>query len=198
MNKYLDLETVRWEELISEENWDVEARSDTELEHNRDKLNEDAARTRNADPEIEFRMISHPEVGLPVPRTETSLAVKLAKKKPKTKRSKKSLDGLYEVLAPGCSVVKTDIYTSVIKEPGKRDVTIRNSDLAKFGTKAERQNELKCILIGGPKYPPGKTEDLINQHAKAARKKLEGNKKMKHRKIADGASAVSLIHSNVT
>ena len=43
LNKYLDLETVRWEELISEENWDVEARSETELEHNRDKLSKDAA-----------------------------------------------------------------------------------------------------------------------------------------------------------
>ena len=29
LNKFLDLETVRWEELISEENWDVDARSDT-------------------------------------------------------------------------------------------------------------------------------------------------------------------------
>ena len=143
LNKYLDLETVRWDELILEENWDVEARSDTEIEHNRDKLSKDAARRRNADPEKESRMISHPEVGLPVPRTETALAVKLAKKKPKTKRSKKSLDGLYEVLAPGSSVVKTDTYTSNIKEPGKRDVTIRNSDLAKFGTKAERQTELQ-------------------------------------------------------
>ena len=43
LNKYLDLETVSWDKLISEENWDVEARSDTELEHNRDKLSNDAA-----------------------------------------------------------------------------------------------------------------------------------------------------------
>ena len=50
-----------------------------------------------------------------------------------------------------------------------------------------------------PKIPSGKTtEDLINQHAKEARKKLEGNKIMKHRKIADDATAVSSIHSNVT
>ena len=116
LNKYLDLETVRWDELISEENWDVETRSDTELEHNRDKLSKDAARRRNVDPEKESRMISHPEVVLPV----TSLAVKLAKKKPKTKRSKKSLDGLYEVLAPGSSVVKTDTSTSDIKKTRKQ------------------------------------------------------------------------------
>ena len=50
-----------------------------------------------------------------------------------------------------------------------------------------------------PKIPSGKTtEDLINHHAKEARKKLEGNKRMKHRKLADDASGVSSIHSNVT
>ena len=156
LNKYLDLETVRWEELISEENWDVEARRDTELEHNRDKLSKDAARRKNADPEKESRLITHPDAGLPVPRTESSLSVKLVKKKSKTKRSKKSLDGLYEVLALGSSVDKTDAYTSVTKEPGKREVTIRNSDLAKFGNKAERQTELQIYANRRPKVPSGK------------------------------------------
>ena len=199
LNEYLDLETVRWEELISEENWDVDARSDTELDNNRDKLSKDATQRKNADPEKESRLITHPDVGLPVPRTETSWSVKLAKKKPRTKRSKKSLDGLYEVLAPGFSVVKTDSNNSFIKEPGKREVTNRNSDLAKFGTKAERQTDLQVYANRRPKVPSGKiTEELINQHAKVARKKLEGNKRMKHRKIADDTSAVSLIHSNVT
>ena len=50
-----------------------------------------------------------------------------------------------------------------------------------------------------PKISTGKfTEYLINQHAGEARKKLEGNKKMKHKKIADDVIAVSSIHSNVT
>ena len=163
------------------------------------RLSKDAARRKNADPEKESKIIPHLDVGLAVPRTETSLSVKLAKKKPRTKRSKKSLDGLYEVLAPGSSVVKTDAYTSVIKEPGKREVTIRTSDLAKFGTKAERQTDLQIYANRRPKVPSGKiTEDLINQHAREARKKLEGNKKMKHRKISDDASAVSSNHSIVT
>ena len=127
-----------------------------------------------------------------MPRTETSLSVKLAKKKQRTKRSKKSLDGLYEVLAPGSSVVKTDAYTSVITEPGKREVTIRNFDLAKFGTKAERQTELQTYANRRPKVPSGKiTEDLINQHAREARKKIEGNTRMKPRKIADDAKIFS-------
>ena len=134
-----------------------------------------------------------------MPRTEASLEIKLAKKRPQSKRSKKSLDGLYEVLAPGSLVVKTDNFTSVIKEPGKRDVTIRNSDLAKFGSKTERQCELQLYANRRPKTPTGKvTEDLISHHAKETRKKLEGGKRMKHRKIADDISAVSSIHSNVT
>ena len=82
------METVRWEELISEENWDLEDRSDTELEENKDKLSKDAARRKNAEPEKESRVIPHPDVGLAVPRTETSLSVKLAKKKTKDQKVK--------------------------------------------------------------------------------------------------------------
>ena len=170
------MKTVRWEELISEEIWDKEERSDTELELNRDRLSKDAAKRKNEDPDKESRVIPHPEVELSVPRTEASLEIKLAKKRPRTKRSKKSLDGLYEVLAPGSSVVKTDTFTSVIKEPGKRDVTIRKSDLDKIGTKAERQTELQLYANRRPKTPTRKiTEDLISHHAKETRKKLEGN-----------------------
>ena len=123
--KYLDLETVRWEELISDENWDNEGRSDTKVEMNKDRLSKDATKRKNKDPNKKPRVIPHPDVGQSVPRTEASLEVKLAKKRPR-KLSKKSLDGLYDVLAPGSSVVKTDTFTSVIKEPRKRDVTIRN------------------------------------------------------------------------
>ena len=199
LNRHSDVETFRGEELISEDNWDTEARSDIELEQNKDKLSKDAVRRINVDPTQESRVIPHPDIGRAVPRTEASLTVKLAKKKPKSKRSKKGLDGLYEVLAPGSSVIKTDAYTSVIKEPGKREVTIRNSDLVKYWTKAERQTDLQIYANRRPKTPSGKiTEDLINQHARQARKKLEGNKKMKHKKIADHVSAVSSIHSNVT
>ena len=161
------METVRWEELISEENWDNEGRSDTELQLNRDRLSKDATKRKIEDPNKESRVIPHPDVGQSVPRTEASLEVKLAKKRPRTKRSKKNLDGLYEVLAPGSSVVKTDTFTSVINEPGNKDVTIRNSDLAKFGTKGERQTELQVYANRRPKTPTGKiTEDLINQSSR--------------------------------
>ena len=103
------------------------------------------------------------------------------------------------MLAPRSLVVKTDTFTSVRKEPRKRDVTIRNSDLAKFGTKTERQTELQVYANRRPKTATGKiTEDLISHHAKESRKKLEGGKLMKHRKLANDVSTVSSIHSNVT
>ena len=87
----------------------------------------------------------------------------------------------------------------MFKEPGERDVTIRSSNLAKFGTKAERDTELQVYANRRPKLPTGKTtEELINHHAKESRKKLEGGKRMKHRKVADDVSTVSSIHSNVT
>ena len=166
---------------------------------NKNKLGKEAMKRQKEDPNKESRLISHPDVGQSIPRTEASLEVKLAKKRPRTKRSKKSLDGLYDVLAPGSSVIKTNEHNSVIKEPGKRDVTIRNSNLAKFGTKAERDTELQVYANRRPKSPTGKTtEELINHHAKESRKKLEGGKRMKHRKVADDVSTVSSIHSNVT
>ena len=171
------METVRWEELVADENWNNDGGSDTEIELNKDRLSKDATKRKNEDPNKKSRVIPHPDVGQSVPRTKASLEVKLAKKRPRTKRSKKSLDGSYDVLAPGSSVVKTDTFTSVIKEPGKRDVTIRNSDLAKFGKKAERQTELQVYANRRSKTPTGKkTEDLISHHAKELRKKLEGGK----------------------
>ena len=193
------METVRWDELITDDNWNNDERSDIEIEVNKNKLGKDAMKRQKEDPNKESRLISHPDVGQSVPRTEASLEVKLAKKRPRTKRSKKSLDGLYDVLAPGSSVIKTNEYTSVIKEPGKRDATIRNSNLAKFGTKAERETELQVYANRRPKLPTGKTtEELISHHAKESRKKLEGGKRMKHRKVADDVSTASSIHSNVT
>ena len=60
-----------------------------------------------------------------------------SRKKHPNKRSKKNRDGLYEVLTPGSVVQNTEQFTSVIREPGKLEVTVRNSDFAKFGTHDE-------------------------------------------------------------
>ena len=100
-----------------------------------------------------------------MPRTETSFSLKMAKNIPKTQHCRKSLDGLYQILAPGLSVVKSDENASIIKEPGKREIIICHSDLAKFGTKADLKDAT------------GKTaEELIAKHVCEARKKIEGDK----------------------
>ena len=50
-----------------------------------------------------------------------------------------------------------------------------------------------------PKMPKEKTtEELINRHAKAAMRKIEGNKKIKHKRFNDDTSCVSSIRSNVS
>ena len=108
------------------------------------------------------------------------------------------MDGLYEVLALGSCVIKSNDHNTIIKEPGKKEVTIRDSDLAKFGTKAGRQTGLRCYAERRPKRPMGKTtEELIDRYAKNAKQKIEGDKKIKHKRINDDTSFVSSIHSNV-
>ena len=54
----------------------------------------------------------------------------------------KNLDGLHEVLAPGRQVGKVSPTSSIIKEPGKPEGRVCNSNIAKLGTKNERETEL--------------------------------------------------------
>ena len=198
LNKHLDMEAVHWDELISDEQWDKEPRGDIEFEK-RDQLSKDARKCCNEDPDKKSCMIPYPNVGLLEPRTEASLTLELVKKKSKSKRSKKNLDRLYEVLSAGSSLMKSNEQTSTIKEPGGRKVTIRNSDLAKFGTKTERQTDLKCYARHRPKEPTGKTtEELISRHAKDAKRKTEGGKKINYRRTTDYMNCVSSINSNVS
>ena len=39
------------------------------------------------------------------------------------------------MLVPGSVAQKTEQFTSVIREPWKLEVTVRHSDIAKFGTR---------------------------------------------------------------
>ena len=86
------------------------------------------------------RFTIHPKLKNPIPRTELSLELMLARKI--SKRSKKDLRGLWEMLAPGSNVVRTSPTATVIKEPGVPEVKVRNSDIDKFRTGAESNTEL--------------------------------------------------------
>ena len=86
------------------------------------------------------------------------------------------MDGLYKILAPGSSVKKSLEYTFIIIKPGRREVNIRNLDLAKFGTKSERHTDLRCYAKRRAKSPTGKTtKESISRHAEDAKRKIEGH-----------------------
>ena len=151
LNHYLDEETVTPNELLPEDHW-CNSRSDDEIERNMCKASKDATTRERLATDNESRFLRTTKAHRPLPLKEHAVQLNIARKKHLHKRSKKNLDGLYEVLAPGSVVQKTDQYTSVIREPGKMEVTVRNSDIAKIGTREERKTKLtEYINRRGPR-----------------------------------------------
>ena len=162
------------------------------------KAHVDAGRRYNGDHNKSIsRFIIHPKLNNPIPRTERSLDLKLARKV--MKRSKRDLRGLRETLAPGSTVVRTPDTTTVIKEPGVPEVSVRNSDIAEFGTRAERNTDL-WQYAQRRRLPYEKTtEEKIAQHTKELKKKFRGDIKIRHRPThSDAASGVSSANSNIS
>ena len=142
INHYLDGETVSADDLLDEAGWLSIDRNDTEIEKNMCKASLDAGQRYRDSDNKESQFITHQQLTDPIPRTEQSLKVKLARKLPNKKRAKRQLAGLYEVLKPGSFVTKSSPTTTIINEPGRSPVKVRDSGLAKFGTKAERSTNL--------------------------------------------------------
>ena len=141
MNHYLDEETVTPNELLPEEHWGND-RSDVEIERNLCKATRDATTRERLAADNESQFLRTTKAHRAIPLKEHAVQINIARKKHPHKRSKKNLDGLYEVLAPVSVFQKTDQYTSVTCEPGKVEVTVRNSDIAKFGTRENRKTKL--------------------------------------------------------
>ena len=134
----------------------------------------------------------------PIQITERAVQLKLARKIHRKRRSKKNLEGLYEVLAPSSNILKVSPTTSTIKEPGKAIVTVRNSDITHFGTVQERQTLLKVYADRwGPMTCDNFVEEQIQNHIKHFSRKLKRDKKMRHRK-RDPGSGVSSSRSNTS
>ena len=96
------------------------------------------------------------------------------------------------MLAPGSTVCKVS-PTSVIKEPNRQEVRVRNSDIAKFGTRAERDTDLTQYIERRPKKVNEKTiEQKSYKHKRDLIRKITGDKKIKrNRKQSDDVSVVS-------
>ena len=141
LHHYLDVYNVPVEDYLDDNGWVSGDRSDLLIEESMQKAQVDAGRRYNGEHNKSVsRFIMHSKLNNPIPRSEKSLDLKLARKV--TKRSKRDLRGLWETLAPGSTVVRTSDTTTVIKEPGVPEVRVRNSDFAKFGTRAERNTDL--------------------------------------------------------
>ena len=138
---YLDADTVPVEDYLDDNGWVSGDRSDLLIETATQKAQVDAGRRYNGEHNKSgSRFIIHPKLNNPIPRSQKSLELKLARRV--TKRSKRDLRGLWETLAPGGTVVRTSETTTVIKEPGVPEVRVRNSNIARFGTRAERNTDL--------------------------------------------------------
>ena len=144
-----------------------------------------------------MRFLLHPKISNPIPRTEASFNIKLARKLPNKKRAKTQLAGLYEVLKPGSYVTKSSPTTTIINEPRRAPVKVRDSDLAKFGTKAEGATNLWTYAQRRPAPYEQTTEMKIAKHSIDLKKQKRGEIRIRHRQ-RDTTSVVSSVNSNVT
>ena len=108
----------------------------------------------------------------PIPRTDASLNVKGAQKLP---HKKKQLAGLYEVLKPGAFVTKSLPTTTIINEPGRSPVKVRDSDIAKFRTKTERATNLWTYAQRPPAPYEQATETKFAKHSNGLKKHQRGD-----------------------
>ena len=87
ISHYLDAETVPADDYLDEAGWLSIDRSDTEIEKNMCQASLDAGQRYRDSDNKEPRFIAHPQLTDPIPRTELSLKVKLARKLLNKKRA---------------------------------------------------------------------------------------------------------------
>ena len=176
LHHYLDADTVPVDDYIDENGWVAGDRSDILIEEAMQKAQVDARRRYNGDTNKSVsRFIMHPKLNNPIPWLEKSLEIKLARKV--TKRSKTDHLGLWETLAQGSTVVHTSDTTRVIEEPGVPEVSVRNSNIAKFGTRVERNTEVWQYAQRRPLLYEKTTEEKIAQHTKDLKRNILGRSK---------------------
>ena len=157
-----------------------------------------ATRERLAD-DNESRFCGTTKAHRPIALKEHAVQINTARKKNLHRRSKNPHRcsqsppiGLYEVLAPESVLQKTDQYTSGIREPGKREVTVRNNDIAKFSTREERKTKLMDYMNRrGPRVHKKTTKAKFLSHIKESMRIQKGDRKLKLRKREPGSGVSS-------
>ena len=143
LNLYLDEKTVTPNKLVQEDNWG-QYRSDEKVEKNIGAATQEAISRERLAGDKESRFLRSTKAHRPITLKEHTVQLNIARKKHPNRQSKTNLDGLYEVLTPGSVVQKTDQFT--IREPGKLEVTVRKSNIAKYVTRDERKIKLTAYI----------------------------------------------------
>ena len=94
-------------------------------------------------------------------------------------------------------MTKSSPTTTMINEPGRSPVKVCDSDLAEFGTKAERSTNLWMYAKRRPAPYEHTTETKIAKHSNDLKRQKSGEIKIRHRQ-RDTTSVVSSVNSNVS
>ena len=119
-----------------------------------------------------FRFFRQQELINPISRIEKFLKLKLARKV--TIRSKKYLAGFWDNIAPGSVVTGISPTTTVIREPGESESSVRNNDNNNFGSKEERITPIWEYAKISPIQKT--TEEKIMQHTRNLKTKYRGDR----------------------
>ena len=142
VNYCLDEDRVMPEKMLTNDKWVNGYRSDIEVEIGMTRASRKAKNRGRTSTNGKSRFLRTNAIR-PIPLKERAVELKLARKTHGKRRSKKNLEELYEVLAPGSHILKVSPTTSTITEPEKPEVIVRNSDIAEFETQLEQQTPLK-------------------------------------------------------
>ena len=114
------------EEILPDHKWLNDYRSDVEVEKVMSRATQEAKSREPVSNDGEPRFL-RTKATRTIPLKERAVQLNLARKIHGKRRSKKNLEGLYEVLAPGSHILKVSPTTSAIKEPGKPVVTVKKA-----------------------------------------------------------------------
>ena len=123
VNHYLAEDTVTPENILPDDMWVNGYRSDIEVKIGMTRASQEAKNRERASTDGESRFL-HTKATPPIPLKKRAVELNLARKNHDKRRSKKNLEGLYEVLAPGSHILKFSPTTSTFKEPGKPVVIV--------------------------------------------------------------------------
>ena len=106
------------EEILPDDKWVNGYRSDIEVKIGMSRATQEAKTGEQASADGESRFLRTKAIR-PIPLEERAVELNVAQKIHGKRRSKKNLEGLFEVLALGSHILKVSPTTSTIKEPGK-------------------------------------------------------------------------------